>query len=229
MARRSLSAEYITVSDERKAMGFDGDDLPNVDARAWYVAGTWALTGERKHGRLEPRNDLLRGGFGAVEVSARVEELRFGAASYPGSTFGFPTAGDLSTNADHAITVGINWYLNHYVKLQGNLVMESIDDPAAQPGACLGRPIRQPGAPAAVPFLRGVDDRTTSGFGRRSTAADRRPRRCGAPSANVALAQTQDDFFNDDVAAGGADRHEQPRLADAESARRPRTRTIPPI
>ena len=88
----SITAEYITVSDERKAMGFDGDDLPNVGAKAWYVAGTWALTGERKHGRLEPRHDLLRGGFGAVELAARVEELRFDDGQrIPAPSFGFPT------------------------------------------------------------------------------------------------------------------------------------------
>lgn len=130
---RSLSAEYIVVSDERKAMGFDGADLANIDARAWYVAGTWALTGERKHGRLEPRKDLLQGGFGAVELSARVEALRFEAAGYPTSTFGFPTLEDLSTNADHVVTFGINWYLNHYLKLQGNLVVESIQDAQRSP------------------------------------------------------------------------------------------------
>jgi phosphate-selective porin len=134
----SASAEYITVSDERKAMGFNGDDLPSVDAKAWYVAGTWAITGERKHGRLEPRRDLLRGGIGAVELSARVEELRFDAATYPGSAFGFPSAAALSGNADRAITLGINWYLNHYVKLQGNLVREWIEDPERSPAPAAG-------------------------------------------------------------------------------------------
>ena len=134
----SVSAEYITVSDERKAMGFAGDDLPNVAAQAWYVAGTWALTGERKHGRLEPRHDLLRGGAGAVELSARVEELSFAAASYPTSEFGFPTASTLSPNADHAITLGINWYINHYVKLQSDIVMEWIEDPERSPAPTAG-------------------------------------------------------------------------------------------
>ena len=110
----ALSAEYVIVSDERNAMGFAGEDLPNITARAWYLAGTWALTGERKHGRLKPRHDLLRGGIGAVELSARVEEMRFEAASYPGAVFGFPTPRSLATNADHAATIGINWYLNHY-------------------------------------------------------------------------------------------------------------------
>ena len=134
----SVSAEYITSSDERKAMGFDGDDLPSVDAKAWYVAGTWAFTGERKHGRLEPRHDLLRGGFGAVELSARVEELRFAAATYPTVRFGFPAAAALSGNADRVITLGLNWYLNHYVKLQGNLVRESIEDPVRSPAPAAG-------------------------------------------------------------------------------------------
>jgi phosphate-selective porin len=134
----SVSAEYITASDERKAIGFDGDDLPSVDSKAWYVAGTWAITGERKHGRLEPRHDLLRGGFGAVELSARVEELRFAAATYPTVAFGFPAAAALSGNADRVITLGLNWYLNHYVKLQGNLVRESIEDPDRSPAPAAG-------------------------------------------------------------------------------------------
>jgi phosphate-selective porin len=134
----SVSAEYITVSDDRTDMGFEGDDLPSVGTKAWYVAGTWALTGERKHGRLEPRNDLLRGGIGAVELAARVEELRFEAATYPGSAFGFPAAAALSGNADHVVTLGINWYLNHYVKLQGNLVREWIDDPERSPAPAAG-------------------------------------------------------------------------------------------
>jgi phosphate-selective porin OprO/OprP len=134
----SVTAEYITVSDERKAMGFDGDDLPDVGAKAWYVAGTWALTGERKHGRLEPRHDLLRGGFGAVELAARVEALRFDAAAYPGASFGFPTPAALSGNADRVLTLGVNWYLNHYVKLQGNLVREAIEDPERSPAPSSG-------------------------------------------------------------------------------------------
>jgi phosphate-selective porin OprO/OprP len=134
----AVSAEFITLSDERKGMGFDGDDLPNIGAKAWYVAGTWALTGERKHGRLEPRHDLFRGGIGAVELAARAEELRFESATYPGATFGFPTPTSLSTNADRAVTLGINWYVNHYVKLQGDIVMEWIEDPGRSPAPAAG-------------------------------------------------------------------------------------------
>ena len=104
----SITGEYITVSDERKAMGFAGDDLPAVTANAWYIAGTWALTGERKHGRLEPLHDVLRGGLGAFEVTMRVEALSFLPALYPGESFGFPNADKLLGNADRVTTLGVN-------------------------------------------------------------------------------------------------------------------------
>jgi phosphate-selective porin OprO and OprP len=129
----SVSTEYISVSDQRKGMGLGGDDLPDVHAAAWYVAGTWTLTGENKRGRVEPRHDLLDGGFGAVELAVRVEGLRFDDITYPGSAFSFPTPSSLLSNADHVTTFGINWYLNRYVKAQTNFVIESIEDPQRSP------------------------------------------------------------------------------------------------
>jgi phosphate-selective porin OprO/OprP len=133
----SLSGEYVAVSEERRAMGFDGADLPGIAARAWSVAGTWALTGERKHGRLEPTHDLLRSGYGAIELAVRTEALGFDMAAAPDALSGYPTA-SLLANADHATTVGVNWYMNHYVKLEANVVMESIADPARSPSPATG-------------------------------------------------------------------------------------------
>jgi phosphate-selective porin OprO and OprP len=134
----SLSTEYVSVSDGRKGMGFGGDDLPDVHSSAWYVAGTWSLTGEAKHGRLEPRRDLFGGGPGAVELAVRVEALRFDDVSYPGAAFGFPSASSLLTNADRVTTVGVNWYFNRYVKAQTNFVIESIEDPQRSPAPASG-------------------------------------------------------------------------------------------
>jgi phosphate-selective porin OprO/OprP len=117
----SITSEYITVSDDRSGMGFSGEDLDPVHARGWYLSATWALTGEKKAGRLEPRRTVGHG-FGAVELAARIEQLRFGnAGSNP------------STNADRAMTTGLNWYLNYYVRVQSNLVIESIEDPQRSP------------------------------------------------------------------------------------------------
>jgi phosphate-selective porin OprO/OprP len=122
----SITSEYITVSDDRKAMGFSGEDLAPVQARGWYLSSTWALTGEHKAGRIEPRRAFPHG-FGAVELAARVEQLRFGSA---GSN---PAA-----NADRVMTTGVNWYLNYYVRVQSNLVIESIDDPQRSPAPSTG-------------------------------------------------------------------------------------------
>jgi phosphate-selective porin OprO/OprP len=129
----SVSAEYIRDDDERLGMGFDGEDLPSIRASAWYLAGTWALTGERKHGRLDPRHDFLNGGIGALELAARYERLLFNDSTYPGEQYGFPATSKLAGNSDRALTVGLNWYLNEYVKLQGNVIVETIADPSRSP------------------------------------------------------------------------------------------------
>jgi phosphate-selective porin OprO/OprP len=126
-----LSSEYIVLSDQREAMGFGGVDLPDIRTSGWYVAGTWTLTGERKRGRIEPHRDFLRRGAGAFELALRLEGLRFddAAASTAAPLHSFDVAG----NADHAATIGLNWYLNHYLKLQWNLVRERIDDAERSP------------------------------------------------------------------------------------------------
>lgn len=129
----SLSTEVISVSDQRKGMGFSESDLPDVRAASWYVAGTWALTGERKRGRIEPERDLLRGGFGAVELAVRLETLTFDSVDYPGSQFGFPSDGKLLGNADRVLTLGVNWYLNHYFKVQANVINEAVADAVRSP------------------------------------------------------------------------------------------------
>jgi len=129
----SASFEYIGVSDERRGMGLQGEALPNVHAAGWYLVGTWVITGEAKDDRVAPRRSLLEGGPGAVEIAARVERLAFDSTSYPGTTFGFPRPETLSANAERVTTLGFTWYLHRFVKVQGNLVVEAVDDPQRSP------------------------------------------------------------------------------------------------
>lgn len=131
----SLSTEYVSVSDQRKGMGFPESNLPDVHAASWYVVGTWAVTGEPKRGRIEPAHALLRHGGGAVELAVRIERLRFDAVDYPGSRFGLPSGDKLPGNADRVLTFGVNWYLNHYVKLQMDVIGEAIADPVRGPSS----------------------------------------------------------------------------------------------
>jgi phosphate-selective porin OprO/OprP len=129
----SAAGEYIWDSDDRLGLGFDGENLSSIRASAWYVAGTWALTGERKHGRLEPHRDFLTKGIGAFELVARYEALRFNDATYPGVDFGFPATSSLAGNTDYAATAGLNWYVNRAIKVQGDVIRETIADPARSP------------------------------------------------------------------------------------------------
>jgi phosphate-selective porin OprO/OprP len=134
----SLATEYMRVADEREAMGFHQDDLGAVRASAWYVAGTWVLTGESKDGRIEPRRPVTRGGPGAIELAARIEALRFSDITHPGTAFDFPAAEALVHNADRVLTVGVNWSLTRHLRVQHNLTIESVADPARSPAPTRG-------------------------------------------------------------------------------------------
>jgi len=104
-----------------------------VNAASWYVAGTWVVTGEHKHGRVDPQHPLLQGGIGAWEIAARVEALTFDPAGYPTTDFGYPAAEKLLANTDRVWTLGVNWYLNHNLKVLGDVITEAIDDPDRSP------------------------------------------------------------------------------------------------
>jgi phosphate-selective porin len=129
----SIKAEYIRVSTERLGQSVEDTDLSPLIGEGWYVSGTWALTGERKADDLSaPHRPLFRGGWGAIEVGARMERLQFGNLDTEiGSTS--PRADDVLGNADRATTLGVNWYPIRHVKLQMNVIHERIADPSRGP------------------------------------------------------------------------------------------------
>ncbi len=130
----SVSAEYNRLTDQRNGQGVGDVDLPDVIAQGWYLAGTWALTGERKAGGIEPRHPLFQGGAGAVEVVARFDELRFSSDGTAGEPpFTNPRAANILPNRDRVITLGSNWYLNRYGRVLFNAVRETIQDPLRSP------------------------------------------------------------------------------------------------
>ena len=128
-----LSGEFARTWDARDAMGLEGEDLPGTGAIGWYVSGAWVVTGERKRARVEPRKSVLAGGLGAVEIAARLERLGFDAVVYPGGAVHGPRPEDLAANSIWVSTIGATWFVHNRVKLQGNLIRESISDPARSP------------------------------------------------------------------------------------------------
>lgn len=130
----SVKAEWMSAWDERLEQGLGDRDLPKAVARAWYLSGTWLVTGEQKDGNVTPKRPFLQGGIGAIEAALRYERLGFGSASTEGEpAFANPRAANLLRNRDDVITLGLTWYLNRWFKVQGNAIHESFDDPARAP------------------------------------------------------------------------------------------------
>jgi phosphate-selective porin OprO and OprP len=125
----SIKAEYVRATDERRGMSVEDTDLSRFLAKGWYVSGSYAITGDPKSKGLdEPRRPLFQGGVGAIEVAARVEQLEFGSDGGVGTPSTSPRSDNIQGNRDRASTVGLNWYLNRWVKLQFNVIRERFDD-----------------------------------------------------------------------------------------------------
>ena len=129
----SLRAEYTQVSDDRLGQGIGDQDLPDARARAWYISGTWALTGEQKTRPLKAAEPLFAGGFGAVEVAGRYERLYFDSVAGTDGAFRNPRAENILPTGDTALTLGVNWTLNRFVKIQVNGIREHVEDPQRNP------------------------------------------------------------------------------------------------
>jgi phosphate-selective porin OprO/OprP len=130
----SLQGEFIHVQEQRKKQSLLGQDLPDLISRGWYLTGTWAVTGEQKADEIKPRREFLRErGFGALELAARCEQIRFGSSEHPGIPSRGTRAANILGNSDRVWTFGINWYLNRWVKIQANAVRERIEDTARSP------------------------------------------------------------------------------------------------
>ena len=129
----SVRAEYTWVSDDRLGQGIGNEDLPDARARSWYVTGTWVLTGEDKKRPLKPAEPFVQGGVGAIEVAARFERLWFDSAGGTDQPFRNSRAETIFPASDRALTLGVNWTLNRFVKIQVNGIREHVEDPERNP------------------------------------------------------------------------------------------------
>lgn len=120
----SLKSEFIRVQDERLGQGIDDDDLPPAMSSGWYVGGSWLVTGDTKQEDLEPAKPLFQGGFGAVEVAARVEAFHMGSDGAGRLASSSPRALNILEHGDQVWTFGVNWYLNRFVRIQVNTIRE---------------------------------------------------------------------------------------------------------
>jgi phosphate-selective porin len=98
------------------------------------VAGTWLLTGEKKERPVEPRNGgVPLGGAGAVELVGRIERLWFDSVNAEGAAFRNPRARNILPSGEHVLTLGVNWYVNRWTKLQLQSMREQPQDAERSP------------------------------------------------------------------------------------------------
>lgn len=112
-----LLAEYVVSSLEVKQSGggTGAGQRERLVNKAWQVAGSYFLTGEENSFKaVTPKRpfNFHGGGWGALELTARVSQLDVDDAAFP--VFANP-----ATAASEALTfgVGLNWHLNRNVKL----------------------------------------------------------------------------------------------------------------
>lgn len=103
----ALKAEYLTNEDERK------EPPGSLAAGAWYVSGSYVVTGEREDRAHHPNRPLFRGGIGSIELAARTEQLRF-------------REGNAGRVIARAHTLGVNWQPVRFFRIQLNAIRDQL-------------------------------------------------------------------------------------------------------
>jgi len=121
--------EYY-VSSQRVRRGTTSAD---IQAAAWQISGQWALTGEKEsyRGIVSPRRNFDRsnGGWGGFELTARYSQLVVDDSAFP-----FYANPSTATRAAYDSVVGVNWFLNKFVKLTGQFENINFDGGAPNGG-----------------------------------------------------------------------------------------------
>jgi phosphate-selective porin len=116
------------VREQRLQQSVRLTDLPDLLIQGWYVSGTWIVTGEEKRSEIKPR-----GRFGAVELAARTERIGFRSATDYGTEYRGSRVANLGRVSNSVTSIGANWYVNRFVKVQFNAIREIIHDSIQTP------------------------------------------------------------------------------------------------
>ncbi len=125
--RVGLLAEYVvSAQDVKSTSTMATADLKN---RAWQVAVSWVLTGERASNKgVKPRNpfDPKQKTWGAWEIAGRYSQFNADKNA-------FPRFADIarSPRSARAWTGALNWYMNSFMKVASNYTCTRFDGGAA--------------------------------------------------------------------------------------------------
>ncbi|HXZ31338.1 MAG TPA: porin [Terriglobales bacterium] len=142
----ALRGEYVQQQEQRYDVGAETPgglgflNLPGIGAKAWNIATTYLLTGEKrpengtprvKHPLFGPDTPGGKGrGLGAWEIAIRYSGIQ---ANAPAANFlNFYTPGFVPQYDFHTdqISFGFNWYLNYWIKYQFNVNIDQLHQPS---------------------------------------------------------------------------------------------------
>lgn len=129
----SVTAEWMQTREQRLEQSNRDEDLSDFIGTAWYVAGTWFVTGEDKDSNVNPKRPLVDGGIGAIELAIRYDQLGFESAGKTGPDFTNPRSEHLTPNTDRVWTFGVNWITSKWTRVLVNAIHESFEDEARTP------------------------------------------------------------------------------------------------
>jgi phosphate-selective porin OprO/OprP len=129
----SARLEYTRVIDDRLQQSIGNTNLTDARARSWYVSGAWVLTGENKVRPLKAAAPFAQGGIGAIELAARYERLWFDSVGGSGPPFRNSRAETIFGTGERVLTVGVNWTLNRFARIQVNAMREHVEDGQRSP------------------------------------------------------------------------------------------------
>lgn len=102
LAEWTLSSQELRRNESRESL----------QHRAWQVVTSFVLTGEEaSHQGVRPRRNVGDGGRGALEVAARVGQLRIDPQAFPL----FAAPGENSARAT-GLGLAVHWYLSRHVR-----------------------------------------------------------------------------------------------------------------
>lgn len=128
-----LKAEWIQSREQRREQSNRNEDLSDYLGTAWYVSGTWFVTGEDKDNNVNPKRPVLKGGVGAVELAVRYDQLRFESVGKTGTAFTNPRSEYLVPNTNKVWTFGVNWLTSPWTRVIVNAIYEDFEDKTRTP------------------------------------------------------------------------------------------------
>jgi hypothetical protein len=114
-----VNAEWMQVRDARLGQGIDGNDLPDLVGRGWYVSGAWQVVKHRdRDGWVQAHV------FREVEIAGRIESIAFGAGRASAASVVHPRAEAIPWQTLRALTIGATWRWNRYSRVLANAIVE---------------------------------------------------------------------------------------------------------